>query len=335
MSSSGGARNSPADQADDAVASSSPSGERRPLMADAPRPGRNPPPRSSSDSPDAAVPDQEGRQRRFPPRRRRDNTEEDDEKSKAEELRAGSRNMVKLILPVVLCMAVVCISLMTIDAYKQQSSTYLPYTPFHEQGSISGGERFGQALVNVLIILGVVIALTFLLVCLIKYKCYKAVTVWLVGASVLALGWFSFYYFASVMNGLNVPMDIITAVVVGWNFCVAGVVAIHWRGPLRVQQFYLVSTCVLIALIFIQYLPDWTAWVLLALIAVYDLVAVLTPCGPLKKLVEIAQERDEPLMPSLVYSTTSTMIWGVGMMADAPARTRGTRSPRRRQSEDQ
>jgi hypothetical protein len=47
-------------------------------------------------------------------------------------------------------------------------------------------------------------------------------------------------------------------------------------------------------------IPQWTTWVLLVAMALYDLFAVLTPSGPLQMLVNLAIERDEDI-PALVY----------------------------------
>ncbi|KAG9440024.1 hypothetical protein H6P81_020189 [Aristolochia fimbriata] len=73
------------------------------------------------------------------------------------------------------------------------------------------------------------------------------------------------------------------------------------RMPIIVMQGYLVVIGILVAYWFTM-LPEWTTWVLLVAMALYDLAAVLLPYGPLRLLVELAISRDED-MPALVYES--------------------------------
>ncbi len=69
--------------------------------------------------------------------------------------------------------------------------------------------------------------------------------------------------------------------------------------PAAPKQTYLIVIGAVVAFIF-TWIPEWTTWVLLVAMALYDIAAVLAPGGPLKMLVEIAQEREEDI-PALVY----------------------------------
>eukprot|EP00038_Savillea_parva_P006164 m.162096 g.162096 ORF g.162096 m.162096 type:complete len:411 (-) comp12142_c0_seq1:2064-3296(-) len=233
------------------------------------------------------------------------------------ELKYGAESVLSLIKPVSVTMVIVIATIRSVTSYQRKSANapQLAYAPMHESDNQTTGQRLGGALINVLIFLCFIICMTFLLVLMYKKRCYRAIHGWLIISSMLLLFMFSYLYISELLNTYNQPFDYLTFTMVVWNFGAGGMFAIHWKGPLIIQQIYLVIISALMALILIKFLPDWTVLMLLGVIAVYDLFAVLCPGGPLKMLVETAQERDEPLFPALIYS--SAMAWVI-TMAEGP-----------------
>ena len=170
------------------------------------------------------------------------------------------------------------------------------------------GQKFFGSMVNALLFVLVVGALTFVLVLLFKYGCARCIWVYMgfAGLQIFAvLGgivWLQLFERARAAPwpGEALDMDALSFSVVLWNFSAVGVLTVFfWPLPLLLKQSYLVYIAAITAFWFTK-IPAWSTWTMLVMMALYDIVAVLTPGGPLKMLVDIASERQEEL-PALVY----------------------------------
>ncbi|KAK8785301.1 hypothetical protein V5799_008330 [Amblyomma americanum] len=114
-----------------------------------------------------------------------------------------------------------------------------------------------------------------------------------------------YYYGGRLLFYFNVAVDHVTSSLITWNVGITGIAALYYKGPFLMQQGYLIYTSVLMAIVIEESLPEWTSWILLVLISIWDVFAVLCVVGPLRMLLETASERNEPLFPALIFSTSA------------------------------
>ncbi|CAI2302940.1 unnamed protein product [Caenorhabditis sp. 36 PRJEB53466] len=150
----------------------------------------------------------------------------------------------------------------------------------------------------------IIVATIFGVACYMK-KLYRLITVYLVGNSLFLLLLYGLFHLRNLLSALSLPTSLPTAVFLVFNFGSLGLLALHYECSLRLHQFYLVMLAALTAIFLTDLLADWTVWILLIGMSLWDLFAVLAPCGPLKTLVETVNRRGEEYLPALVYNTSS------------------------------
>ncbi|KAK4257254.1 hypothetical protein QN277_006867 [Acacia crassicarpa] len=209
--------------------------------------------------------------------------------------------IVRILAPVSLCMVLVVILVSILNGSSATSSvSSIATMAYSETSTDSSWDKFIGALLNSLAFVVAITVVTFVLVLLFYFRFTRFLKLYMGFSSFLVLGFLGSEIATFLIEHFSVPIDCITFSLVAFNFAVVGVLAVFMsKMAIVITQGYLVLIGVLVAYWFTM-LPEWTTWVLLVALALYDLAAVLLPIGPLRLLVQLAISRDEEI-PALVY----------------------------------
>ncbi|CCW67825.1 unnamed protein product [Phytomonas sp. Hart1] len=216
----------------------------------------------------------------------------------------GAR-FVSLLAPVSLTIILVVWSvnnLTPISAFSQESPLTLLMVEGKNDNAI---DKLGASFLNACGLIVVVVAMTFLTLVLYKYHCTGILFSWLMFSSGSILFISMWEWLDLVCTRFQIPYDIITMTLIVWNLGAVGMVSLFYYVHPLFTQFYLVFASVLLSWS-LTALPEWTTWAILLGIATYDIVAVLSPNGPLKLLIEAADAQNEPI-PGFVYDSARTL----------------------------
>ncbi|RWS23351.1 presenilin-2-like protein [Leptotrombidium deliense] len=225
---------------------------------------------------------------------------------KEHKLQYGAKQIVGICIPASISMSLVLIAIKMVPSFAEVRQN-LPYVPFSENVPTTL-HRTANSLLNALLFTVMVISTTVMILILYLYKCYRIINTWLAFTSFFLLTFFTFLYFKEAMLSFNYPVDDVTVTIGLWNFGIVGMVGIHWKAPKLLQQCYLIYIATLMALVFIKYLPDWSAWMILIILVIWDCLAVLSPNGPLRIFIETVKQRSDTIPPSLLYVSFADLI---------------------------
>ncbi|KAF9978911.1 hypothetical protein BGZ73_008416 [Actinomortierella ambigua] len=217
----------------------------------------------------------------------------------------------KIIKPVVVC---ICLSILWVKI-SMAGSDYRPtqasYTVYRETPTSTPTQNFVGSLANAGIIISQIVIVTIIIVILFKKGYIKVLIGFFMVVVALLLGFMGYVLVLNLIQVLRIPLDYVTMSFALWNFAVVGLVSVFWKGPMWLQQTYLTLMSSLMAFS-LTGLAEWTTWMLLALLVIWDLIAVLCPFGPLKILVESSRNQNQEV-PALLYTVNA--VW---FMASPP-----------------
>lgn len=188
---------------------------------------------------------------------------------------------------------------------KMEVDSPLPF--FFSKNSSNHTEASFFTANSIISVLGFVAATTFatfFILILYKCGCTMVLYTWILYSCASLLLVLTWIWMRTILVYLGIPYTVFSVLLVVWNLGTVGVLCVAYYTHPLIRQGYLIFASLLMICELLQ-IPEWTGWLLLVAVALYDIVAVLSPVGPLRLLVEETNHRREPL-PGFVYDTDSS-----------------------------
>ena len=144
---------------------------------------------------------------------------------------------------------------------------------------------------------------TCLLVALVYCGLMKCLYVYLAFTVFSVFSLLNLSILSMIIAQLNLPIDWITISLYTYNGLAVAMLSMFWLSPDSVKQVITIYQCILMILYILKIAPEWIAWAILPLLALWDILAVLLPFGPLYLLINLLEERRLKVPAMMIYTT--------------------------------
>ena len=196
--------------------------------------------------------------------------------------------LASLIPTTVLLGALCCVIVLALGIPVEGSEPFLSLLPFGSSDTQNVGALVLESNANALAVMAIVVFLTYLFVGMFTFRFRRIMNVTVIVSFILCWGGFTGYFLWRVFPG----MDWLTLVVLSMNMTVAGsysVFAVE-EDEWIVGDIFLIYLGAILSWPFACF-PELTVFFFLFWMAIWDVIAVMTPCGPLRYALYIQQKR--------------------------------------------
>ena len=189
----------------------------------------------------------------------------------------------ELLVPITACLV-----LSGVSAY------YMPMTPSTDEEEKELKESL--SFTNSVIIILAMTCMTYFIVWLYNANCFSCIKYYIMFSMTVLLSTIGAVYFITLLNALNIAINPILFYVFIALFTIIGLFAIFKKDlvPDIVTKSYYVIISILMSWNFSAF-DIYPTYTFLFMLSIYDIFAVLSPCGPLKKLIQSMKIKKKPL----------------------------------------
>lgn len=169
--------------------------------------------------------------------------------------------------------------------------------------AVSPSEITWESFKIALIIIGIIALATCLLVVFVYYNCLRFLYIYLFITLICVFSLLNLSVLSMIVAQLNSSIDWLTILFYIYNILSIAIISMFWFSPDTIKQIVTIYQCIVMILYVLKIAPEWIAWALLPLLALWDMIAVLLPFGPLYLLINLFQKRKLELPPMMIYTT--------------------------------
>uniref|UniRef100_A0A0N4ZSG8 Presenilin n=1 Tax=Parastrongyloides trichosuri TaxID=131310 RepID=A0A0N4ZSG8_PARTI len=210
---------------------------------------------------------------------------------------------LKMFLPVFINMLLTLIIWVGLYDMKQEKNNPFNISMLASTSDFTTGNQFMDGMVNALCLIFLIGFVSFVLLTLAIYEFKNIIQAWLSFSLLSVLfGVFSIYIqdFLSIIKIQNqFYLTIAISLIYG---SIGSFVFFTKKAPLFLHQIYTVINCAMVSVLYLRSFPESTIWYVLPATILWDIFAVWSPSGPLKRVTERANQYNESILKFMMFT---------------------------------